>query len=594
MITVEGLTKRYANHVAVDNISFKVERGQIVGFLGPNGAGKTTTMRVLTCFLPPTSGTARVAEFDVLEQPMEVKKRIGYLPETPPLYPEMEVVEYLEYVGRLKGVPKDSLARRVDEVAQKCSVGDVKNKLIGKLSKGYRQRVGLAQAIIHNPDVLILDEPTSGLDPQQIIETRDLIKGLAGDHTIILSTHILPEVEQLCERVIIIAKGKLVATDTVQNLTSRLRGAETVSVEIAARNGMVLSAPEIQQRLERVEGVSRVLARDAHDGNLAFTVESQQGQHVRPELARAVIEGGWNLNELHAVGLSLEEIFLELTGAPKADVDAPHATTIGAGGRALMNTLTICRKELNSYFRSPIAYGVMFFFAVITGYFFYAYVVSFVTYSIQSSMQGQSAPMSVNDQMIRPLLSNLAVIGLFFIPIITMRLFAEEKRTGTFELLATSPVTRHGNHPGQMAGRGSALRRHARHIAGEHGHIIRLRQAGLAPHDGGLSGTVTARRMPARNRHLHLLLHAQPDRRRSRDLQRAVNAVGDRLGIVLPGFRVRKSDGLSLRHPTLRFLFKRRPRYKGCPLLRLYDFHRLVFNRAISRIAALEGLSHGK
>src|ERR1700692_396783 len=260
MITVEGLTKRYANHVAVDNISFSIERGKIVGFLCHNGAGKTTTRRVLTCFLPPTSGTARVAEFDVLEHPMEVKRRIGYLPETPPLYPEMEVVEYLEYVGRLKGVPKESLARRVDEVAQKCSVGDVKTKLIGKLSKGYRQRVGLAQAIIHNPDVLILDEPTSGLDPQQIIETRDLIKGLAGDHPIILSTHILPEVEQLCERVIIIAKGKLVATDTVANLTSRLRGCETVSVEVMPANSagdLAQFSQSVQRKLEQVSGVSR-------------------------------------------------------------------------------------------------------------------------------------------------------------------------------------------------------------------------------------------------------------------------------------------------------------------------------------------------
>src|SRR4029077_13503563 len=305
MITVEGLTKRYANHVAVDNISFSVERGQIVGFLGPNGAGKTTTMRVLTCFLPPTSGTARVAEFDVLEQPMEVKKRIGYLPESPPLYPEMEVVEYLEYVGRLKGVPKESLARRVDEVAEKCSVGDVKTKLIGKLSKGYRQRVGLAQAIIHNPEVLILDEPTSGLDPQQIIETRDLIKGLAGHHTIILSTHILPEVEATCQRVMIINKGKLVATDTMENLSSRLHGAETVAVEVLSRDGT--SSPEgvrsVHEKLEKVAGVSRVIAKDSRDSRARFTVESQKGSHVRPELARAVIESGWQLNELHGMGL---------------------------------------------------------------------------------------------------------------------------------------------------------------------------------------------------------------------------------------------------------------------------------------------------
>lgn len=326
MIKVEGLTKRYARHVAVDNISFEVQKGQIVGFLGPNGAGKTTTMRVLTCFLPPTSGTAQVAGFDVLEQPMEVKKRIGYLPETPPLYPEMEVIEYLEFVGRLKGVPRENLDRRIDEVIEKCSIGDVRADLISRLSKGYRQRVGLAQAILHNPDVLILDEPTSGLDPQQIIETRDLIKGLAGNHTIILSTHILPEVEQICEQVIIIARGKVVATDSVENLTSRLRGAETVAVEVMARGGMPLNAEQVQQRLERVSGVSRVVARESRDGRLSFTVESQQGQHIRPELARAVVEAGWNLNDLHAVGLSLEEIFLELTGAPKQDIDAPHAT----------------------------------------------------------------------------------------------------------------------------------------------------------------------------------------------------------------------------------------------------------------------------
>src|SRR5579859_4338790 len=211
MIKVEGLTKRYARNVAVDNISFEVQKGQIVGFLGRNGAGKTTTMRVLTCFLPPTAGTANVAGFDVQKQPMDVKRHIGYLPESPPLYPDMEVHEYLDFVARIKGVPKADVKTRIDEAMQKCALTDVKMKLISKLSKGYRQRVGLAQAILHNPDVLILDEPTSGLDPQQIIETRDLIKGLAGDHTIILSTHILPEVEQLCQRVIIIAKGKLVA-----------------------------------------------------------------------------------------------------------------------------------------------------------------------------------------------------------------------------------------------------------------------------------------------------------------------------------------------------------------------------------------------
>src|ERR1700758_5230892 len=260
MIIVKDVTKRYARATAVDHISFSVAKGQIVGFLGPNGAGKTTTMRVLTCFLPPSAGSATVAGFDVLEQPLEVKKRIGYLPETPPLYPEMEVREYLTFVGKLKGMSGATLANRVSEVAERCAVADVANKLLGKLSKGYRQRVGLAQAIIHNPDVLILDEPTAGLDPKQINETRDLIKSLAGDHTIILSTHILPEVEQTCQKVIIINKGKLVATDSVHNLQSRARGAELVLLEVAGRNG-ALDAASVQQRLEKIAGVGRVAFR---------------------------------------------------------------------------------------------------------------------------------------------------------------------------------------------------------------------------------------------------------------------------------------------------------------------------------------------
>jgi ABC-2 type transport system ATP-binding protein len=311
-----------------------VEKGQIVGFLGPNGAGKTTTMRVLTCFMPPSSGTASVAGFDVQQNPMEVKRRIGYLPETPPLYPDMEVGEYLDFVGRIKGIPTAELPKRINEVAGKCAIGDVQKKLIGKLSKGYRQRVGLAQAILHNPDVLILDEPTSGLDPQQIIETRDLIKGLAGNHTIILSTHILPEVEQICEKVIIIAKGKVVATDSVENLTSRLRGSESVAVEIISDDGHALPA-NVQLRLEQVAGVSRVLHKESKDGRLHFTVESLEGRHIRPGLARAVIESGWNLNELHGMALSLEEIFLELTATHKPEaaeaikeVAAEHATEV--------------------------------------------------------------------------------------------------------------------------------------------------------------------------------------------------------------------------------------------------------------------------
>src|SRR5205809_5367282 len=312
MIRVQEITKKYARNLAVDHISFEVQKGEIVGFLGPNGAGKTTTMRMLTCFLPPTSGTATVAGFDVLEQPLEVKKRIGYLPETPPLYPEMRTVEYLTFVGKLKGLSGPELRQRIDSVCERCAITDVKSKLLGKLSKGYRQRVGLAQAIIHNPEVLILDEPTAGLDPKQINETRDLIKSLAGDHTIILSTHILPEVEQTCQQVIIISKGKLVATDSVSNLRGRARGAESVVIEVGGRNG-ALDFASVQHRLEQVAGIGRVAFKEKRRSSAIFEVESVKDKFVRGDLARAVVEAGWDLHELRTAAVSLEEIFLQLT-----------------------------------------------------------------------------------------------------------------------------------------------------------------------------------------------------------------------------------------------------------------------------------------
>jgi ABC-2 type transport system ATP-binding protein len=316
MISVKDLTKKYAWSTAVDHISFEVRKGEVVGFLGPNGAGKTTTMRILTCFLPPTEGQATVAGFDVLEQPLEVKKRIGYLPEAPPIYPEMDTTEYLTFVGRLKGLSRGELRRRVDEVCERCNIADVKKKLLGKLSKGYRQRVGLAQAIIHNPEVLILDEPTAGLDPKQINETRNLIKSLAGDHTIILSTHILPEVEQTCEKAIIINRGQLMAIDSVENLRNRARGSESILVEVASRTGS-LEVQAVARRLEQIAGVSRVLSRESRGDRAMFEVEGKHSPSWRGDIARAVVEGGWDLNELRTAAASLETIFLELTTEPR-------------------------------------------------------------------------------------------------------------------------------------------------------------------------------------------------------------------------------------------------------------------------------------
>jgi ABC-2 type transport system ATP-binding protein len=307
VIEVQHLTKRYGPVTAVDDVSFRVERGEILGFLGPNGAGKTTTMRILTGYMPPTEGKAIVAGFDVFDQPIEAKRRTGYLPETPPLYPDMSVLEYLQFVAKIKGVPSGERRQRIQQVMARTRIDDMASRLTGRLSKGYKQRVGLAQALIHNPDVLILDEPTAGLDPKQIIETRELIKALAGDHTIILSTHILPEVAQTCQRIVIINKGRVVAVDTPDNLTARLRGSSTMYVEVDA------SGADAATSLAGVPGVTRVVEADRRDGHVAFEIDSERGRDVRRDLARAVVASGWGLLEMRPMRMSLEDVFLSLT-----------------------------------------------------------------------------------------------------------------------------------------------------------------------------------------------------------------------------------------------------------------------------------------
>jgi ABC-2 type transport system ATP-binding protein len=306
MIEVQGLTKRYGPVTAVNDVSFRVEAGEILGFLGPNGAGKTTTMRIITGYMPASEGTVVVAGHDVFDQPVEAKRRTGYLPETPPLYPDMTVREYLTFVARIKGVPRREIANRVDGVMKKTWVADMAARHCAKLSKGYRQRVGLAQAIIHNPDVLVLDEPTAGLDPKQIIETRQLIRELGGSHTIVLSTHILPEVSQTCQRVVIINKGRVVAIDTPDNLTARLRGSETMFLQVAG------AEIEVAAALSSVSGVTRV-ATTARNGVLDVEVDSEQGRDVRRDLAATIVAGGWGLLELRPMRMSLEDIFLSLT-----------------------------------------------------------------------------------------------------------------------------------------------------------------------------------------------------------------------------------------------------------------------------------------
>ena len=303
MIKVNGLTKDYGARRAVHNLSFDAQQGEIVGFLGPNGAGKTTTMRILTGYMPPTDGEAIVAGYDVVEDSLEVRKRVGYLPETVPLYHDMAVFDYLKYMGELRHIP--NVEDRVDEVLDQVGLYERANGYIGNLSKGMKQRVGLAQALLHRPEVLILDEPTIGLDPGQVVEVRQLIREIGKERTVLLSTHLLNEAQNLCDRVLIINKGKIVAEDTTENLQARLLGAERVVVRVRGESD------ELADTIKSVKGVRKVEARE--DGGVEF--EFASGKDLRPEVAKQVIKDGYDLLELRPLGMSLEEIFLELTNS---------------------------------------------------------------------------------------------------------------------------------------------------------------------------------------------------------------------------------------------------------------------------------------
>ncbi|MCC6259275.1 MAG: ATP-binding cassette domain-containing protein [Anaerolineales bacterium] len=302
MIKVRGLTKDYGARRAVHNLSFDAQQGEIVGFLGPNGAGKTTTMRILTGYMPPTDGEVTVAGYDVVEESLEVRKRVGYLPETVPLYTEMAVFDYLKYMGDLRQIP--NVEDRVDEVLEMVGLSDRANGYIANLSKGMRQRVGLAQALLHKPEVLILDEPTIGLDPGQVVEVRELIRAIGKERTVLLSTHLLHEAQNICDRVLIINKGKIIAEDTTENLQSRLAGAERVALRVRGE-----ADKDLIKVIQKVKGVEE--AELKADGSVEF--EFASGKDARPEVAKQVIQSGYDLLELRPLGMSLEEIFLELT-----------------------------------------------------------------------------------------------------------------------------------------------------------------------------------------------------------------------------------------------------------------------------------------
>lgn len=301
MIQVNGLVKDYGARRALHSITFDANQGEIVGFLGPNGAGKTTTMRILTGYMPPTDGTAIVAGYDIVEESLEVRKRVGYLPETVPLYTDMTALEYLKFMAELRHIPNSET--RAYETLEQVNLKDRANSYIGNFSKGMRQRVGLAQALIHRPEVLILDEPTIGLDPAQVVEVRNVIKEIGKDRTVLLSTHILTEAQNLCDRVLIINKGKIVAEDTPENLQSRLVGSQRVVLRVRG------DSDGLDATIKKVKGTARIETKDEETVEFEFS----SGQDVRPQVAKAVVQAGYELIEMRPVGMSLEEIFLELT-----------------------------------------------------------------------------------------------------------------------------------------------------------------------------------------------------------------------------------------------------------------------------------------
>ncbi len=309
MIEVTGVTKEFGRVRAVDGITFEVAKGEVLGFLGPNGAGKTTTMRILTGFLPATKGRTVVAGHDITAEPLEAKRKIGYLPESPPLYPEMTVFDYLDFAARIKGVPRERRKARVEEAMDRCSIGDVRGKLTGKLSKGYRQRVGLAQALVHEPEVLILDEPTAGLDPKQIHETRTLIRSFGGDHTVVLSTHILPEVVMTCDRVAIICKGAVVAQGTTASLIERFREREHLSVSVDGPES------EVRNTLLSQEGVVDAEAVRREGSEVTYRLTLAPGADVRRALAARLVAAGHSLLGLHQEGTTLEEVYLRVVSS---------------------------------------------------------------------------------------------------------------------------------------------------------------------------------------------------------------------------------------------------------------------------------------